>query len=122
MNLDNILIKPAVKGGQIVLQDQTSYLIEANRQLEDKKYYIPLPQPLQPETHQKIQSIVNTLYVKDYINFKQLSYLYGPVNPRQRMFYLLPKIHANICFICCRKITSPQNPGRSPIESLREDQ
>ena len=103
MNLDNIIIKPADKGGQSVLQDQTSYLIEANRKLEDRKYYIPLPQPLQPETHQKIQSIVNTLYVKDYINFKQLFYLYDPENPCQHMFYLF---------------TSPQNPGRCPIESL----
>lgn len=61
MKLDNIVIKPADKGGQIVLQDRTSYLIEANRQLDDRKYYIPLAQLLQPETHQKIQPIVNTL-------------------------------------------------------------
>lgn len=48
---------------------------------------------MQPETHQMIQDIINTLYVKNYVTFKQLTYLFGPENPRQRLFYLLPKIH-----------------------------
>lgn len=51
MKLDYIIIKPADKCGQIVLQDRTSYHIEANRQLEDKNYCIPLPHLMQPETH-----------------------------------------------------------------------
>lgn len=48
---------------------------------------------MQPATHQIIQDIINTLYVKNCITFKQLSYLYGSENPCQRLFYLLPKIH-----------------------------
>uniref|UniRef100_A0A671VT22 Uncharacterized protein n=1 Tax=Sparus aurata TaxID=8175 RepID=A0A671VT22_SPAAU len=93
IQLDHVVIKPADKGGQIVLQDRTNYLIEANRQLQDEKYYVPLAQPMQPETHQLIQDIINTLYSKNFITFKQLTYLYGSEKPRQRLFYLLPKIH-----------------------------
>lgn len=37
--MDNIIIKSADKGGQIVLQDRIDYLLEANRQLGDPKYY-----------------------------------------------------------------------------------
>lgn len=47
---ENIIVKPANKGGQIVLQDRIDYLFEANRQLEDSNYYRPLQQSMQPET------------------------------------------------------------------------
>lgn len=91
--LDNIIIKPADKGGQIVLQDRTDYLLEANRQLDDTNYYKKLSGPLQLETQTMIRAIIDKLYVNKYINFKQMAYLYGPANPRPRLFYLLPKIH-----------------------------
>lgn len=91
--LDNVIIKPADKGGQIVLQDRTDYLLEANRQLNDINYYKKLSSPLQLETQIMMRTIIDKLYLNKYINFKQLAYLYGPDNPRPRLFYLLPKIH-----------------------------
>lgn len=48
INLDLIIIKLA--DWQIVLQERTTYLIKANRQLENNNYYILFPQSMQPET------------------------------------------------------------------------
>uniref|UniRef100_A0A8C5H308 Uncharacterized protein n=1 Tax=Gouania willdenowi TaxID=441366 RepID=A0A8C5H308_GOUWI len=90
---NEIIIKPADKGGQIVIQDRFNYLLEAKRQLQNRKYYIPLQKSLQPATAEKIKDIVNTLYINKYITAKQKYYLYGPDPPRPRCFYLLPKIH-----------------------------
>lgn len=91
--LDKIIIKPADKGGQIVLQDRIDYVFEANRQLQDSKYYVPLAHSMQTETQTLVQSLVNKLYDQKFVTFKQLNYLYGPENPHPRLFYLLSKIH-----------------------------
>uniref|UniRef100_A0A672H0C0 Uncharacterized protein n=1 Tax=Salarias fasciatus TaxID=181472 RepID=A0A672H0C0_SALFA len=89
----DIVIKPADKGGQIVLQDRHDYLVEARRKLDNLKYYVPLQVPLQPATQELIKPIIQSLYYKKYISFKQMQYLLGPDPPSPRYFYLLPKIH-----------------------------
>jgi len=38
----DIIIKPADKGGAIVIMDKSQYIAEANRQLEDTNFYKPL--------------------------------------------------------------------------------
>ena len=45
-----IIIKPADKGGQIVIQDRTNYILEATRQLNDPVYYRPLTNHLETQT------------------------------------------------------------------------
>lgn len=79
--LDNVIFKPADKGGQIVLQDRANYLLEANRQLENTNYYVPLSHSMQPETQKMIRTIITETYDKKYINHKQMTYLYIPENP-----------------------------------------
>ena len=96
INLKNnkgIVIKPADKGSKIVIQDRSGYLLEAYRQLENKKHYLPLEKPIQSETQEKVREILDNLHTRKYITFKQLTYLYGDDPPRRRKFYLLPKIH-----------------------------
>ena len=89
----HIIIKPADKGGQIVLQDKAHYLQEALRQLYNTTYYRPLAHSMQPETQGLVRQLVSGLYSKGYISKKQRLYLFGPDEPRHRQFYLLPKIH-----------------------------
>ncbi|KAL2091689.1 hypothetical protein ACEWY4_011487 [Coilia grayii] len=88
-----LVIKPADKGGQIVMQDRCFYLQEAYRQLSDTTYYTPLSEPLQPSTQVEIRNCINDMYDRKIISSKQRFYLYGPEEPRMRQFYLLPKIH-----------------------------
>ena len=89
----DVIIKPADKGGQIVLLDRCFYLQEALRQLNDTTYYVPLPEPLQPSTQIEIRNCVSEMFDRDIISRKQMFYLLGPDEPRMRQFYLLPKIH-----------------------------
>src|ERR1041384_4264219 len=73
--------------------DLDNNLYEANRQLNDSKYYRLLDRPIFRDNISKIKNILQRLENEGFINEKQLNYLSGPENPRQRIFYLLPKIH-----------------------------
>uniref|UniRef100_A0A8C5CWT2 Uncharacterized protein n=1 Tax=Gadus morhua TaxID=8049 RepID=A0A8C5CWT2_GADMO len=88
-----IIIKPADKGGQIVIQDRTNYILEATRQLNDPVYYRPLTDPMYLETQTMVRLLIDQMRKKHLISAKQAHYLYGPDLPRARLFYLLPKIH-----------------------------
>ena len=89
----DIIIKPADKGGALVVMDKSNYLIECYKQLNDKQYYSKLDKPIYPTSRIEIHKILNNLYNDGYINEKQLQYLSGPTEPRTRKFYILPKIH-----------------------------
>lgn len=89
----NIIFKPADKGSKIVILDKHQYVLEANRQLANGKYYRAIENSIQQNTQLQVRSIVSKLYNKKYITAKQRDFLYGPDEPRNRQFYLLPKIH-----------------------------
>ena len=92
-NNRDIIIKPADKGSKIVIIDRASYILEANRQLENKTHYLPLKTSIQAETQARIREILDDLCEKRKITTKQKVYLYGKDPPRPRKLYLLPKIH-----------------------------
>jgi len=91
--LDNIIIKPADKGGATVIMDKNHYVIEAQRQLSDTKYYRKLTKPINENNIPKIKTILQGLLDEKFISQKQLQYLSGPAEFKTRTFYLLPKIH-----------------------------
>lgn len=89
----NIIIRMADKGSKIVILDRQQYLLEANRQLLDTKYYKPIPESIQPDTQTKLRTIITSLHDNRQITAKQRDFLFGPDDPRPRHFYLLPKMH-----------------------------
>ena len=93
--LDSIEIKPADKGGAIVIMDRHQYIFEAMRQLNNAQYYRKLDAPIFTDNIPKIQAILNSMERQYYIDADQNEYLSGPTQPRNRIFYLLPKIHKN---------------------------
>ena len=95
-NNENLVIKPADKGGCIVIQNTKDYLHEAYKQLNDKQYYKRINQPLQTINKIRINKILNNLNNLKYITDEQLTFLSGPEKPRMRLFYTLPKIHKEI--------------------------
>lgn len=67
--------------------------MEGLSQLTDEKYYKKINSPIFPQVTQKINLILSHLKQKRIITNKQYEYLKVPDNPRNRKFYLLPKIH-----------------------------
>ena len=109
----HIIIKPADKGSAVVVLGREQYIFEVQRQLNDGVYYKALDKPIYLETIPMVDKILKSLKKKKFINTKQMEYLKGDLQPRERRFYALPKIHKDP-----RKWTVPFKipPGR-PIVS-----
>lgn len=73
--------------------NRSDYIKEADRQLNNNKYYIKLTQPLCHNNVNKIHTVLTEMLNKGFISKNQLEYLSGPSDYRPRVFYLLPKIH-----------------------------
>lgn len=99
----NIIIKPADKGGAVVILNLHEYLQEAHRQLEDRDTYTKLNEDLNPKITKEITNFVNSINNKISTN---LAKYIIPKNWRTPIFYLLPKIH------------KPGNPGRPIVSAI----
>lgn len=89
----HIVIKPADKGSSVVILDRDQYIMEVNRQLSNTTYYRKLAGPIYLQTIDRVNTIINTLKEKKFITAAQRQYLKGDTQPRERRFYILPKIH-----------------------------
>lgn len=92
-NAKHIVIKPADKGSAVVILSREQYTFEVQRQLQDTTYYRKLDKPLYLDTIPIVKNILKSLKDKKFINSKQYKYLLGSSQPRERRFYILPKIH-----------------------------
>lgn len=89
----HMVIKPADKGSAVVIMSREQYMFEVERQLNDPVYYKKLEKPMYMDTVPMVIDILDTLKKKKFINAKQRQYLIGKFEPRERRFYILPKIH-----------------------------
>lgn len=92
-NNKQIIIKPSDKGGGIVIMNRVNYIIEAESQLNDTKYYNRIEKPIYEENRKSIDNIVLKMKKEGFLNNKQYKYLTGPDSVDNRTFYVLPKIH-----------------------------
>ena len=89
----SFIIKPADKGGAVVVMKKELYVQEGIRQLHNSFYYKQLDYPIFPGNVQKINRILYRIHNKGLISTKQLHYLQATNFDKQRYFYLLPKVH-----------------------------
>lgn len=108
-NLD-IIIKPADKGGAIVIMDTSLYNSEAYKQLSDSKYYKPISNSISDLNIVHIDFIMGLMLKKGFINSKQYSYFTNHDGNKPRYFYLLPKIHKHLS-----TWSNPKMPAGRPI-------
>lgn len=99
---DDIVIKPADKGGAIVVWHKEAYLAEAEKQLQNPEHYRVGHEGIFNEERSTISSTIRDLTTSGQL--PSSSGLLKVTTPRQPRFYLLPKIH------------KANNPGR-PIVS-----
>ena len=88
----NLIIKPADKGGALVIMDQDKYREECMHQLQACRHYRRLINDQPQEVGDKVAKYLRTCKVKKEIHSRITDYLI-PKAPRKALFYILPKIH-----------------------------
>ena len=96
------MIKQADKGGAFVVWRMDLYIAEANRHLEDQRFYEKIPSDATQSSQQQVQSFIETAIESNQLPPSATNLIVE--HPRTSKFYLLPKIH------------KPGNPG-NPIVS-----
>ena len=104
---EDIVIKPADKGGAIVIMNKEDYIKEGERQLSNKEHYkrVEDPKELIKGFIKEVEYSLKTFLSKGFISEELFKILYR-ANPRTSNLYLLPKIHKK------------NNPGRPIINSV----
>ena len=91
----SITIKPADKGGAILIMDTIDYILEADRQLSQESTYQKLdcdPTPLyQARVEERVQTMVENKEITKKVAKSLISQ-----KPRTPQIYFLPKIHKNV--------------------------
>lgn len=100
-----IIIKPADKGGAIVVMNKTDYINEALRQLSDSSFYKRVDADPTEEFNATIKETLQNLAQANKVAPDAIKALV-PLSPVAGRFYLLPKIHKK------------DNPGRPIVSGI----
>lgn len=114
----NIVIKKADKGSAIVVMDREDYVFEAERQLKVQRHYRQIARPQYPDNCVHFNRILDEMHRLQLISTKERRFLYANTDARERIFYLLPKIHKENA-----KWTVPQRipPGRPIVSDVNSE-
>lgn len=110
----SIIIKPADKGGAIVIQDTKKYQHEILSQLQNIKFYKKLPSDPTNIYQSEILSFLTNAKTEGWISQSEFKFLYcqHPIRP---VFYTLPKIHKRLIDPPGRPIVAQTNSLLSPL-------
>lgn len=108
---EDLVIRPADKGGRWVVMDAEQYRTECLRQLNDPHFYRRLPDFL-PDTTTRISTILLDLLQRRFISSNEYNFLVPPKSPKPRRFNILPKIHKP-------HLTGTMPPGRPIVSDVK---
>ncbi|CAJ0963911.1 unnamed protein product [Ranitomeya imitator] len=113
-NNKDLIIKPADKGGAIVVLDRSYYMEEIRMQLRDNTTYTPIPYNPTFEITKQIQRVVTHYQGLGIIDSRLGDFLINrhPVTP---VFYTLPKVHKDLWKPPGRPIVASTNSLLSPL-------
>ncbi|CAH2329728.1 Hypothetical predicted protein, partial [Pelobates cultripes] len=112
----DIVIKPADKGGGLVIQSSAMYIKEAYRQLNDTDVYEKLSNDPTPDIQQKLNTFLQKGLEENILKKKEFDYIFIK-NPQIPVIYFLPKIHKDAQHPPGRPIVSGIN---SPLCNLSQ--
>lgn len=112
-----IVIKPADKGATIVIMDKDKYIAEGERQLSNEQHYRKITKPVHPEKEEDYINILHNIKEKKLLNKRLVECLEPPPEPRERKFYLLPKIHKEQAKWSATNLMPPGRPIVSDCSS-----
>ncbi len=95
MNNKDLVMKPADKGGAIVVQDAVKYKVEIFSQLSDEKFDKKLTSDPTDSFQQNVLPYLEKAKQKGWISKSEFEFLYNQ-HPIYPLFYALPKIHKSL--------------------------
>ena len=101
---NDVVIKPADKGGAVVVWRKDLYLDEGKKQLSDEQFYERLDNDQTVNIQEKLVSEIKSLIREGSLPDRFLNLL--EKSPRCAIFYLLPKIHKK------------ETPGRPVVSNI----
>ncbi|CAH2283505.1 Hypothetical predicted protein [Pelobates cultripes] len=104
-SLDNVIIKPADKGGNIVLLNRDMYIDMCMAHLSDVSNYSVLPSDPTEMYIKDFEALLTIALEQKIINMEEFKYLLPHKHPTVATLYCLPKVH--------KSVTTP--PGRPII-------
>lgn len=116
---DNIVIKPADKGGAIVIMDTDDYIREAERQLTQENFYTRLDHDPTAAHNEEINDYIAHLQSTNQLT-KNTAAKLRTQEARAPYFYLLPKIHKDIRPPPGRPIVSGNGCATEKISALAD--
>ncbi|XP_053576073.1 uncharacterized protein LOC128665863 [Bombina bombina] len=105
INHQELVIKPADKGGNVVIHSQEYYIKEAMRQLLDETQYAKSSFEEFHKSHNELLFLLNEARRNNLITSQEFVFLYNH-KPKTPVFYWIPKLHKSI-----------KNPPGRPIIS-----
>ncbi|CAJ0965286.1 unnamed protein product, partial [Ranitomeya imitator] len=109
-----IVIKPAYKGGSIVVMDKSHYISIIQSQLNDRTTYQPIDRDPTFDVAREIRLIIKTYKEKGTIDAKLSEYLIN-TQPMTPVFYILHKVHKDLINPPGRPIVASTNSLLSPL-------
>ena len=91
---EKIVIKPADKGGKVVVMDSDSYVAACEGDLSNKEFYSQLNEDPNTSYADEVRSHSEHLLKESMISEEEFKFITSETeNPRTPLFYGLPKIH-----------------------------
>uniref|UniRef100_A0A803J8T0 Reverse transcriptase domain-containing protein n=1 Tax=Xenopus tropicalis TaxID=8364 RepID=A0A803J8T0_XENTR len=113
----NLVIRPADKGGAIVLLDYAYYKQEILEQLTDTLTYRPLPCDPTPKFKRELDAILTVALNAGWIDKDTFLYMSSDY-PRTPIIYTLPKIHKSLSAPPGRPIISAVGSLYQPVSTF----
>lgn len=110
----DIIIKPADKGGGLVILNRKDYESEVYRQLREETFYRKLQNYPTSHFSNLLRVVLQEALDLDYIDHDLMKFLYNE-HPRTPVFYVLPKIHKPGFPTVGRPIVAAQGSLHGPV-------